>query len=1088
MVAGLAAVLLWRRRNTAGGISLALLMLSVTAWGLSVALKDVVPLLWAKIFWAKAEILGASCSSVFFLLFALEFQRQDNLLSRSRAWLLWLGPLLFALLAVSNEWHHLFWANLTIDPASGGLLEFSGPFYWVYLAYYYALRLLGSIVLIWAVVRFPDSYRAQTITIIAGALAPWARSLLDFFLSYGRPESLVSLEPHPGSYALAGAILAWGVLRYQLFDLVPLARSIVLENLHDAIFVLDPMRRVVDINRYAANIFGLTTGQVIGQPYETVQRKFPALVADFELPERGSREIYLPAPIGQYFSYRVDSVRDRHQRIQGWLVTLQNITGYKKSEQALLESEANLSALLEAVPLAMTISRMSDGCVVYANPAALELFEIDAQNYASTKAPGLYTQRKGRKALLRALEQGKVIRNLETTLRTPSGKEHWIVSSMRKIVFNGEDCVLGTQVDISRRKKLEENLRSSQAQLKVVFDYAGVGIRTLDKNGKYTFVNHYWAEMLRRGSVELIGKEETGFLYPNDVPFNQQKFEEVLGGEIDQYHLENRYRRPDGSYFWASLTATPILGMNGKPDSVVGFIIDITNRKQAEAALKATERRFREILENVHLLSVMLDSFGNITFCNSHILSVTGWQEEDLLGRNWFDALVPSEQSTKMEFMRAVQHGNIVSRHESYILSRNGEKRLISWSNILLKDIGEQPVGMASIGEDITENRQLYEAEREQRIFAQALKESSAVVTASLDFEETLNRILLNVGKVVPHDAANIALIKKGRVEIVRSNGYQRFGIGEEDLKSVKLSPRRVWNLKQMIETKQPIVIPDVREVSWWKNFAVTQWVRSYLGAPVIVKDEVVGFLSLDSSVPGFFNQDHAQRLESFSGQAAIAIENARLFEQSQHELEERRRAQQRLRRVNKRLQTQLAEIEALQAQLHEQAIRDSLTGLYDRRHMEETLSHEIARTLKDGRPLSVVMLDIDNLREANDRFGHSTGDVILKKLADMIQQTAHQADIVCRYGGEEFFIILPGISVEEAYEHAEKWRKTFAKTRFSWRRRDFWMTISVGIAGVPKNGRNSKTLFANVDKALYAAKQDGRNCVRLASSVGKNG
>ncbi|MEP7137474.1 MAG: histidine kinase N-terminal 7TM domain-containing protein, partial [Chloroflexota bacterium] len=134
----------------------------------------------------------------------------------------------------------------------------------------------------------------------------------------------------------------------------------------------------------------------------------------------------------------------------------------------------------------------------------------------------------------------------------------------------------------------------------------------------------------------------------------------------------------------------------------------------------------------------------------------------------------------------------------------------------------------------------------------------------------------------------------------------------------------------------------------------------------------------------------------------------------------DRKEVERDLRRAMDRLQTQLIEIGVLQSQLREQAIRDALTGLFNRRYLEETLERELARATRESYPLCVIMMDLDYFKEVNDTYGHEAGDVVLRTLAETVTKKSRHGDFVCRFGGEEFVLVMPNIGIEKAKERAD--------------------------------------------------------------------
>jgi len=177
------------------------------------------------------------------------------------------------------------------------------------------------------------------------------------------------------------------------------------------------------------------------------------------------------------------------------------------------------------------------------------------------------------------------------------------------------------------------------------------------------------------------------------------------------------------------------------------------------------------------------------------------------------------------------------------------------------------------------ESSRLFQAEREQRELAEALEEeAAAVVSSTLDPDQVLDRILEQVSRVVPNDAANIMLIAGDEARVARWRSYERFG-AEEFVSTVVFRIPEVPNLQQMMESGEPLVIPDTATYPGWVRVPVQEWLRSYAAAPIVVRGEVIGFLNVDSATPGFFTQAHAEALRVFADHAAATIENARLFE-----------------------------------------------------------------------------------------------------------------------------------------------------------------------------------------------------------------
>jgi diguanylate cyclase (GGDEF)-like protein/PAS domain S-box-containing protein len=197
----------------------------------------------------------------------------------------------------------------------------------------------------------------------------------------------------------------------------------------------------------------------------------------------------------------------------------------------------------------------------------------------------------------------------------------------------------------------------------------------------------------------------------------------------------------------------------------------------------------------------------------------------------------------------------------------------------------------------------------------------------------------------------------------------------------------------------------------------------------------------------------------------------------------ERKAAELALRETNRQLHARIEEIGRLQVALQELAVRDSLTGLYNRRYLDETLEREVSRARREGNPLALVMLDIDYFKRVNDTYGHQVGDEALRMLARTLLADIRAEDVACRYGGEEFLILLPNMPLETAIQRAEAWRKAIEELSLALGNFHITFTISLGVAAYPEHGKTPDDLTRCADQALYRAKHEGRNQVSVFSA-----
>jgi diguanylate cyclase (GGDEF)-like protein len=209
-----------------------------------------------------------------------------------------------------------------------------------------------------------------------------------------------------------------------------------------------------------------------------------------------------------------------------------------------------------------------------------------------------------------------------------------------------------------------------------------------------------------------------------------------------------------------------------------------------------------------------------------------------------------------------------------------------------------------------------------------------------------------------------------------------------------------------------------------------------------------------------------------------VADPTAILFLLVVHDISEQDHELVQLRQQNDELQQRLADIERLKNRIKEQSIRDPLTNLFNRRFLNEFMERELALARRNQKPLALVMLDLDHFKQLNDQFGHQTGDKVIEMVAKHLLRQSRKTDILFRYGGEEFLVILPNTSALQAKHLAENWRVQVQQAQVSAKHQVVSVTLSAGIACYPEHGTTAFNLIQAADEALYQAKAAGRNQV----------
>ena len=202
------------------------------------------------------------------------------------------------------------------------------------------------------------------------------------------------------------------------------------------------------------------------------------------------------------------------------------------------------------------------------------------------------------------------------------------------------------------------------------------------------------------------------------------------------------------------------------------------------------------------------------------------------------------------------------------------------------------------------------------------------------------------------------------------------------------------------------------------------------------------------------------------------------------HDITKRHVVEAELQRVNRRLESQIKKIEALQVELREQASSDALTGLFNRRRLDEVLPRELKRAEHDGGTVSVILFDIDYFKQVNDRYGHEAGDRLLQALAHLLRERTRPGDIACRHGGDEFLLVLPETPLDAAEARADEIRVAFSRLSphvVPGGDNGEEVSLSAGVAACPNHALTEDAVIRSADEAMYAAKEAGRNRVYVA-------
>lgn len=482
---------------------------------------------------------------------------------------------------------------------------------------------------------------------------------------------------------------------------------------------------------------------------------------------------------------------------------------------------------------------------------------------------------------------------------------------------------------------------------------------------------------------------------------------------------------------------------------------------EIEATLRppSPEERFRNAFEHAVIGMALLDLDGRFLTVNPSLCGIVGYTAQELLTTNFQAITHPDDLESDLEQMRQMLEGEILSYEiERRLNLRRGSEAWVLLSVSLVRDNGGEPLYFLAQLQDITKRKhaeeRLQDAHEELKVRVDALERHTREMTLIGEMGEFLQscRSVGEAYKIMARTIKQLFPDTRGALFAFDADKDHLEAVvdwGEVQTETY-FAPDDCWGLRRnrmhLVEaTGCELACPHVsfRE----NNLANCQ---DYLCLPLIAQRETLGLLHLMTEENQALGEDRQQLARTVGEQISLALANLHL-----------------------------------QERLRNQSIRDPLTGLFNRRYLEESLEREINRALRSKKPLGLIMLDIDFFKKFNDTHGHDAGDAVLRQVAEMLSNYLRKADSACRYGGEEFTLILPEADLASACQKAEQLREAARRLEIQYGRAIVGpISLSLGVACFPQHGNTGEELLHAADAALYQSKADGRDRVTPAEGM----
>jgi len=603
-------------------------------------------------------------------------------------------------------------------------------------------------------------------------------------------------------------------------------------------------------------------------------------------------------------------------------------------------------------------------------------------------------------------------------------------------------------------KQTEKNLQEKEEFLRLLLENVPQKIFWKDHNSIYRGCNRKWAEA--RGisdSESVVGL--TAYDLPHlaeQAAHYHEEDRQVIETKIPLLRLVESEIQLDGQQVWQEVNKIPIQNAAGEVIGLLGTIEDITERRRVEEALKQAEQKYRSIFENAVEGIFQTSIEGKYLIANPMLARIYGYDSVEELTANLTDIqhqlYVNPERRT--EFIGLLQNQDIVRGFESEVYRRDGNKIWILENARAIRGTDGQLLSCEGTVEDITERKRAEVALLRRDRLLQGVAEATHYLLTNSDCEQAIAQSLTALGTAAQVD----------RVYIFENHPHPQTG-------EIAMSTRFEWT--------QPNIPSILHQVRWqnlpYTHSGLTRWYRtlslgqsisgivrffpkaeqkllmqdqvvSVLIAPIFVEEAFWGYIGLDDC--------HSEREWSKNEESILMAIAAS---------------------IGAVLQRRWTE-----DMIRYQAFHDLLTGLPNRILFGDRLLQALTQAQRHQSMMAVMFLDLDRFKTINDSLGHAIGDQLLQHSAQRLVSCLRESDLVARWGGDEFTLLLPHVScAEDAAQIAQRILEVM-QPAFNLEGHELHVTSSIGIALSPQDGTDAQSLLKNADAALYRAKDQGRN------------
>ncbi len=645
------------------------------------------------------------------------------------------------------------------------------------------------------------------------------------------------------------------------------------------------------------------------------------------------------------------------------------------------------------------------------------------------------------------LSKGIDTLSFENRYRCKDGSYRWLMWNAR--FLSDHQLIYGIAYDITERKQIEESLKRQA----LTFENISDAIIITDLEGIIIDLNPASEVLFGYSKAEVLGKSAE-ILYPPEYAKNLTT--KILRSMVknSRWSGEIQVLCKQGNQRICQTNILPLEDEQGKIIAAIGVNRDITETVKIREELQTSQMLLSGVLnsslDGIMAFKAIREKTGQIIdfewlLSNPAACEIVGFSESELLGKRLLEKLPGNKEAGLFDrYIQVVETGEPQEREFYYehdgikcwfvnIAVKLGDGFAVTFRNIT--QTKESELQLQHLNDELADRLNQLQ-QRNQEILL--LSQMNDFLQACLTLEEAYKTFRTLVIPLFPGCSGGIFTTKASRDFVEAVVTWGNLPIGE-----TAFHPKDCWCLRRgrehWVDTDQ------IDLLCHHSDQTLTPKVSLCL--PMMAQGETLGLLYLYSDCPDQLSESKRQLARTVAEQMALAIANLQLREELQN-----------------------------------RSIRDPLTGLFNRRYLEESLEREISRAHRYEHNVGVIMIDIDHFKRFNDTFGHDGGDAVLKEVGKLLKSSLRGSDIACRYGGEEMTLILPEATLENTYKRAEQIRKLIKQINIEHKRQSLGtITASLGVACFPQHGMIGDGVVERADTALYQAKKEGRDRVVVA-------